>query len=724
MNILQRIGNRLGGGVTKNDLALVPGWKRHFLSLYDNFEDVINKAYKKNATVNACMWILQMMWPEPELWAWERGDNLKKYQPLVGHPLRKLMVRPMEGFGEVELLQYVITYAPLGGNVYLWKQRDQARRVKALWPFHDGQMTPIRGRSTKEGIVAYYVLDIGDNEQYNPWGLERFDENPGVAIPKSEMIHWKWQIDPQNPERGMGALVASAGEVNVGNEIQEYIYSFLKNDATPPLVMEAVEGDELNADKVKRLREQWKETFGGQNRGTPAFVQHGMKPHQLSFNLKDMEFSSLRDGPDTAICNGFHIHPAVVGTLAGLKYSSNTKVDEANKALALQTLVPLWRSFSSEMQQGLAGEIGYDEDITIRFDLAQVRALQESQTEIENRLGQMFDRGGITRGEYRDALGFESDEADEVYKENLASIWVPRGTLREYDPELLENEGNRQGTEDEDVPSGKSGIRYQVSGRKSSERVGLMLQKIRGRLVRKFGDELERYFTKLANDVVERVSVDSGQMGVGSRGVGSKGVPLVTELITETDEKALETLLTRFYVEVVKMSWDTWNAALGVDVAFDLNDPVVTGMLANAAGEVKDITATTKAALQEALAYGHEQGWGIGEYIRGDAEAGIRGIREIVDETYKGRAENIARDQLGKAQNQASVLRYKGAGVEQVLVLDDGFDNSDENCIWLAGQVRSLEWTLENHPNEGPSGIKNPLQHPRCVRCFAPYFGE
>ncbi|MBT3390333.1 MAG: phage portal protein [Chloroflexi bacterium] len=709
IRILERLGRSAQGDVRKNDMPLQPKWQRHFLSIFDNFESVVEDAYKKNTTASACMWVLQSTFPEPEMWAWERGD-LNDYKPIQGHAYRKLMRQPNPDMGEVELYQYVITYAPLGGNVYLWKQRDQAERVKALFPFHDGQIRPIRGRSTADGLVAYYVLDLGDSEQYNPWKLDRFDDIPGVAIPKTEVIHWKWMVDPANPERGMGAFVASAGDVKIGNEIRDYIYSFLKNDATPPIAVTSVEGEEVTPEKATRWRKMWKERMGGENRGSPAFLQSGQTIQQLAWTLKDMEFSTLQDGPDTAICNAFHVHPAVVGTLAGLKNSTFTNMEEANKSLAMQTLVPLWRSFASEVQQGMAGEIGYAEDVVIRFDLSQVRALQESQTEIENRLGQMFDRGGITRAEYRKALGFDADDADNVYKENLASIWVPRGQIRQNDPELIAAEEERQ--------NGDKVGRLKVEGTKTAERIGVALRRKRAALTGKMATQVDGYFDGLAARVVERAS--ALEKSGGKQTVSTKALPVVTELVTAADDAELENLLKRWYVEVARLSWDTWNAALGVELVFDATDPLVTGLASMAGGRVVEITATTKEALRDTLAYGAENGWSIDQLVRGTDE--MPGIRDVIEQTYKGRAENIARTELGTAQNTASVLRYQGAGVEQVMVLDDGFDNSNENCTWINGQVRPLAWTLDDHPAEGPSGIKNPLQHPNCVRCYAPYY--
>ena len=221
MGLLQSLGLRKKEN-TRENIQLIPPWRRYQFAPFTGFTDTVEEAYKKNATVAACMWILQSMFPEPELWAWEREDRSSSV-PIEGHVIRKLMASPHPDMSEVEWLQFAITYAPLGGNVYYWKQRDKARRVKYLWPLHDGQMTPIRSNNTADGFVAYYVLDDGSNEQSSPWGIERFDHIPGVAIPKKEIIQWKWMVDPLNPERGMGALEASAGDVLLANELRDYI---------------------------------------------------------------------------------------------------------------------------------------------------------------------------------------------------------------------------------------------------------------------------------------------------------------------------------------------------------------------------------------------------------------------------------------------------------------------------------------------------------------------
>jgi SPP1 gp7 family putative phage head morphogenesis protein len=151
--------------------------------------------------------------------------------------------------------------------------------------------------------------------------------------------------------------------------------------------------------------------------------------------------------------------------------------------------------------------------------------------------------------------------------------------------------------------------------------------------------------------------------------------------------------------------------ALGVEKAFDLDDPLVTSLLAMAATRVKDIQDVTLGEIREALQYASANGWSIDQLVRGDETQ--RGLRDIVDEVYKDRARTIARTELGEAQNAATVARYKEAGVKAVEILDNGAEDDDEECKVANGQVWSVAYFA-----------KNALEHPNCTRAAAPVFGD
>jgi hypothetical protein len=97
--------------------------------------------------------------------------------------------------------------------------------------------------------------------------------------------------------------------------------------------------------------------------------------------------------------------------------------------------------------------------------------------------------------------------------------------------------------------------------------------------------------------------------------------------------------------------------------------------------------------------------------IRGDDSH--PGLRDTVEQTYKGRARAIARTELGTAQAVASVSRYKDAGVKRVIIFDGGGDDSDDVCNGLNNTSQTLAWYEAN-----------PLEHPNCVRAAGPDYDD
>lgn len=692
MKFMDRVRNVFYTAAVKaQKLTFIPNWVRA-VWMEVSFNSLVKNGYKASSAVFGCVRALAFSFPEPELVVWRRTPIGE--QPEPEHPLRKLLERPNPDMGEAEFTQYAVTYASVGGSCYVWKERSADERVIALWPFHDGNMRAVPGKNSIEGLVAYYEYDPGDGKK--------------VKISKKDVIHWKWMVDPEQPWRGMGAIEAAAKDVDSDVESTRYVYSLLKNDAIPRVAVTLVEGDELTEAKAVRLRAEWVERYGGENRGMPAFLEAGMTVQKLGMNMQELSMEALKEVPESRICAAFGVPPVIASLLVGLKRSDYGD-GQARKAFTETTLAALWRSFASELQAGLVDDFGGG--VYLKFDMNQVRALQENVGELWTRIDRAVINGYITRAEARRAIGFSAGPADEVYRETLTAMWVEPGVAAEKQSAA---QGDRQSTpistedeEEEQIASGKSAPRNDSEGKAVSLAVyGRSLQRIRKTTAVRMQADIDEYFAKLADRVVSRASTPkSGQA------VEAKELPGVDDLLTPADELALVVLLKRWYIAIIEASWETMNLSLGVTVAFDLTDPAVTRALAGAGKRVKDIVEVTRQELVECLQYGNENGWSIGRLVRGDETQ--RGIRDIVEQTYKGRAETIARTELGEAQNRAAAERYKANGVDRVEILDNGNDDDDEPCKIAAGQI----WTNAYFSD-------HLLEHPRCTRAGAPYFGE
>jgi len=236
---------------------------------------------------------------------------------------------------------------------------------------------------------------------------------------------------------------------------------------------------------------------------------------------------------------------------------------------------------------------------------------------------------------------------------------------------------------------------------KSTRGIGRSLQRIRHTTARSMEHALDSYFTDLGNRVIARAQ--KAWLPAHEQ----KALPLVEDLLTDSDLRVLSQLVGDWYIEIVRLSWETWNLALGTEIVFGLENPAVVEALAIAGTNITSIHETTLAAVQAVLRYGAEQGWTIDDLVRGDDSQA--GLQTIVTETYKNRARAIARTELGTAQNVASISRYEQSGVAQVRVLDGNGPNSCQACTDLNNSLQSLAWARAN-----------PLGHPNCIRAFAP----
>jgi HK97 family phage portal protein len=622
--------------------------------------------------VSACVTTLAFSFPEAPLLAGYERDG--RFVPDYQHEAMKLIRQPNPDMGEVELMQYLIVYASIGGNAYLWKQRDRGGRVIGLWPFSDANITPLPGRDTSEGLVRGYEFDAGDGQK--------------VELDKNDVIHWKWMPDPARPWRGVGAIELAAREVNKSDEASAYVYALLKNNAVPPVVVTLTEGEELTEERAARLRRQWAARFGGENRGGVAFLEYGMKAEKLGFDLQQLEAEALEGIPEARIAAAFRVPPVVAGLSVGIKRSDYGD-QAARRAFTELTLAALWRSLASEMYNGLVGEYVTGEGWTLRFDLRGVLAMQEDESKRWERVTLAYNRALITRAEAKEQLGLEPGAGDDVYLVSLATEFIP--SVDAGDVRRKKGEGGERGEGRE-----KKGEGRWEKGEEKARKVGQGLRDIRERVTGRMTVDLERLFEKQARRAVGLL-----------RGKGLSA----DELIPPEDEREMTDLVKRWYVEVLRLSWEVWNYSLGVEQAFDLTDPLVNRVLGTAGTRVRDITATTLEALREVLQRGEALGWSVDDLARG--ADGLPGIRDIIEETYRNRAETIARTELGWAQNLGTVERYKGAGVTKVVIMDNGLADDDEPCQVANGQI----WMLSTFE-------ANPLEHPNCTRAAAPYFGD
>lgn len=674
--------------------AVVPDWVRHsFMS--PTFKALTQEGYTKNAAFFGCVSAHAFSFPEPPLKIYDSDED--DAQVIPKHPLRQLIRMPNPLMGETELMIYTIVYLAIGGNAYWHKARPRpGGKVVELWPYHAGQVKPVPGGPT---WVSGYEFDHGGGKT--------------EPIPAEDIVHFKWPApDPNQPWQAMPPLVAAAREVDTDNEATRYLFTLLKNDAVPRTVVKVPAERMLTEDEVRRVKAQWKERYGGDNRGDVAILEGGADVSRLSLDLEQLAFDALHHLSETRICAALRVPPVIAGLGDDPTYANS---EQAYIRYTHGTLALLWRLVESEIERNLAPDFG---GVVPRFDRMKVEALQENADGKSTRILNELKAGVRGLKEARRALGMQEDLAmDDVFVWSMAMLPQTQGSViadasvppAPPKPVITDVTPTPPALPAppaaDDQPAKATRTVPDTKAKQQAAKVGRALQRLRADVAKRMEQTVDGYFTQLADTVVERASK------AWQPAVARKDLPPIEDLITAEDDGDLEIIARRYYAEIIAASWDTWNMALGTEIAFDLEDPAVAKALKQAGTRIKDIGETTRAEVQDLLSYGAEHGWTVGDLVRGTADRA--GLRDLVEQTYQFRARAIARTELGTAQQIAGVERYTAAGLQNVLVLDGEGPNSDDICNQLNGTTQTLAWARAN-----------PLQHPNCVRAFAPAFEE
>lgn len=686
---------------------------------------LIRDGVKANAAVYGCILALAIGFSEPPRKVYDLDGK-----PLPKHALQKLLRRPNSLMSEAEFSTYCIVWLAIGGNLYIHKVRSKAGKVIELWPYHAGHVTPIPGGPN---WIKYYEYDPGTGVK--------------IRIEPEDMIHMKWPLpDPEQPWMATPPLLHAAREVDTDNEATKYLFSLLKNDALPRTVIEMPADSSLSPDQFKRLKQQFNERYGGDKRGSVGLLEGGAKLNRIALNMQELAFESLRRVPEARIAMAFRVPPVIAGLNVGLEFGNDrASFEGALFQFTSGILTTLWRLMESELSQSLGMEFG--DEIEIKHDLSMVRALQENENDKWKRLDMAVRGGWVTPNEARSKVGFDPVEGGDVlqaprspFGEGGVSPDAGKSAAEEVAEKLIREwarpqtvimmpgeKSNGNGHHIEKLsPFGLKSIASKAARLEAAQRIGETLQALRSTKATLMEPQIDEYFDQLSERVVSRamnwekavpaLSGGNRQIKKLPAGVEAKGdLPPLSSLLEPKDDDELEALVKRFYADLLHVSWGVWDYALGEVVMFDQSDPIVSEILGDAGKHIRQISATTRDEVRDLLKHGNDNGWSIEQLVRGDPDADppVAGLKDLVTQTYKGRAKAIARTELGTAQQTAATGRYERAGVKDVLVLDNGFDNSDPVCKQVAGTIKSLEWAKQN-----------PLQHPNCVRAFAPHFED
>jgi HK97 family phage portal protein len=580
---------------------------------------------------------------------------------IADHPLTMLLRKPNGQMDGPELYEIMLIHKLLGGEWFLEVVDDARGQPAELWPRRPDEVWVV-GDPTQPG----YPIPVG-------YQIPSLDP---PFIPVGSMIHEMF-ANPLNPWRGISVIGAARDEIAVDLAV----LLNTQRAVTDGTRQYAITTDEaLTPEERARAEAQLEARYG---RHRPMLLESGQSIAAFGSAPDDLEWLKARDYSREAIGALFGVPDEIMG----FGRDTYENFDTAYRVFWMLTLWPMaqrrdatFTHFFSEVRPLLApGQ-------RIATDIRSVDVLQDA-------LGPKLEQAKMFF-----AMGVPYNVIEALL--NLGTGPIPGGDIGYLSTSLTPASDLNMAAPSAPQQTTAHGVQVKTA---DAQRIARVLQRIRRQATQRVEPLLAAEFAALADLVAGRAEALRSTV---ERSKDLRQLP-IDDLIRFEDFVGMLDTIQLGIVDVASASWEVWNVALAVDLAFDANDPAVVAALRSSAQRIQGIFETTREAVRELLQYGAQNAWTIDQLVDGTDER--PGLRALVAETYSGRHRTIARTELGTAQNEVAADRYRRAGVTRVLILDNGFEDSDPRCSQLNGTVQTVEWFQAN-----------PLQHPNCVRAASP----
>lgn len=180
----------------------------------------------------------------------------------------------------------------------------------------------------------------------------------------------------------------------------------------------------------------------------------------------------------------------------------------------------------------------------------------------------------------------------------------------------------------------------------------------------------------------------------------------------EGEQAALGRILDRWYGRILHAVNALVGHAFDLGRDFIVDDATTTRVLQHAATRVVRIDETTRQAVSATLQEGQARGYSNWQIAHGVPAEGYRGVDGLFQETWRGRADMVARTELQHAQLVSAVERYRASGlIDRVRIID--------GCQWDKPCCDRNDTIV---PLEQAGSIT--LNHPNCTVTIVPVLRE
>ena len=663
-------------------LPLAPQWDNgQAIGAYGAFAA---EGYNGNTVVNAAIREIatSASLPKYRLMA-EDGDEDEVV--VTDSDAARLLYDPNEQQCQADFVELLTVYLMVTGNAYAMRERNASGRIVALRLLRPDRVEVKIGR---DGRVAYY--------EYTIEGV-RYD------LFAEDVAHIKLP-NPYDDVYGLSPLQVASKYVNLDTATVTFLRSYFANAGVPAGILKV--NRRLNSQaEADSARAKWRSSFSG-NKGWHglAVLDEDATYQQVAPNIKDMDTSTMTRVTETRICAVFGVPPILLGLEAGLESSTYSNYEQARSAFWDETISPLVRRIEKFLQRAL--EVSEREPGNeVEADFSNVPAYEDDHDAESTRIVAQYGAGILTLNEARAALGLDPLEHGDMRLLSTTTIEImPDGTaMPQAAPAsrpMLSAQTVELKAQGQALPrSAALGDRLIVEREKLTDDLELGLKRYFDALRSRVAGVLGRAMQQTTTDA--KIAPDEITIGM---------------LFPDGARNELARVMGASYERIIRTTWQTI-AESGVAGVLEFSDrlSIVSQIAALATSAAEGIDQVSRTAVSRAIELGIERGYSIQQVARGVPAEGFPGINSLVEETYQNRARTIARTEVMRAQNAASIGYYREQGIRWMRAYDPDGD-PDDNYIGSDGRTCSERSGLVYTADDS----MDVLSHPNCRLTWTP----
>ncbi len=371
-----------------------------------------------NSAVIACVNWIARTFPEAPLMV-TRDDAGGRPEIQADHELANLLSRPNDFYsGPVMLMALIVDYVT-AGNAYWLKIRSRTGRVVQLWWVPQSLVEP-RWPADGSRFISHYDYHAG--------------AAPARIEPR-DIVHFRFGLDPANPRKGLSPLASVLREVFADDEAARFSAALLKNLGVPSVILNPKQAFGGSDEELDLIKQKFRETFGGDNRGDVMLMRGPTDVHVLSFSPDQMNLRDLRRIPEERVSAVLGVPAIVAGLGAGLDRSTFANMAEAREMAYESGVIPLQRLIAADLTAQLLPDFDDASIARVGFDLRDVRILQKDRSAQVERLSALVMGSVMKRSEARMELGLPTEPTDDVYLIPASTMEVGPGAVDEPLPQ-------------------------------------------------------------------------------------------------------------------------------------------------------------------------------------------------------------------------------------------------------------------------------------------------